>query len=132
VTRVTAVALAVAGLLVAACGDGAPAPTGGSPSGSSPTVERTLVAHDIEFEPTELHIPTGTTLLVAFDNADPGVPHGLVLYADPAGTIRLAEAPIVVGPDHAVVEIAPLVVGRYRFSCVVHPNMNAVLVVDPR
>lgn len=89
------------------------------------------MAKGIEFQPAMLSVPTGTKLIVAFENGDPGTPHALVLYADPAGTIKLAEAPIIVGPDHERYEVASLVVGRYRFSCKVHPNMAADLVVSP-
>ena len=124
--------IALAVLVVAAC-DGAATSPNAAPGGSAdpPMVELTLMARDIAYQPDLLSIRTGTKLVIAFENADPGVPHGLVLYADPAGTIKLAEAPVLVGPDRKRFEIAPLVAGRYRLSCVVHPNMAADLVVTP-
>lgn len=113
--------------------DGATASPNQAPGASTdpPTIELTLTARDIAYQPDLLSIGTGTKIIIAFDNLDPGVPHGLVLYADPAGTIKLAEAPIIVGADHERFEIAPLLVGRYRLSCVVHPIMAADLEVTP-
>lgn len=124
--------IALAGLVVAAC-DGATASLPSAPGASAepPSIELTLMARGIAYQPEVLSIRTGTKLVIAFDNADPGVPHGLLLSADPAGTIKLAEAPVIVGPDHERFEIAPLVAGRYRLSCVVHPTMVAALLVTP-
>ena len=124
--------IALAVLVVAACGGATPSPASAPGANADPpTVELTLRARGIAYQPGVLSVETGTKLVIAFDNADPGVPHGLVLYADPAGTIKLAEAPVLVGPDRKRFEIAPLVAGRYRLSCVVHPNMAADLVVTP-
>ena len=109
------------------CGSG----TSAERDASAEPVERSLAIRHVAFEPAEVSFPAGRTLLIAFDNADPGVPHGLVLYADGARTITLATAPIVVGVDHRVFEIAGLNPGRYLFSCVVHPNLAADLVVGP-
>lgn len=130
-TRRWMAATALAGVVLAACAGATPSPAAPGASVEPPTIERSLVAKGIEYQPRVLSIPTATKLIIAFDNADPGTPHALVLYADPAGTIKLAEAPIMVGPDHERYEVAPLVVGRYRFSCKVHPNMAADLVVSP-
>lgn len=125
-------AIVLGGLAVVACAaaTNSPSPAPGA-SVEPPTVERSLVANGIEYQPAMLTIPTGTKLVIAFDNTDPGVPHQLVLYADPQGSITLAEAPLLVGPDRERFDIPPLVVGRYRISCRVHPNMSADLVVTP-
>jgi plastocyanin len=132
--------LALAGLITASatgCGAAASGPASGSAPGASggsaggAPVERSLTAKGIAFEPGTMTIATGHPLIVAFDNLDPGTPHGLVLYADPGQTIKLAEAPILVGPERQRFEIPSLVPGRYRFSCVVHPMMEADLVVEP-
>jgi len=76
-------------------------------------------------------VVAGRRIVIAFDDADPGVPHGLVLYADASRAEELARAPSIVGPDHARFEIPALRVGRYLFSCRVHPRMQATLRVDP-
>ena len=96
-----------------------------------PAVQRALTARNVELQPTDLTAPAGIDIIVAFDNMDPGVPHGLALYADAAHTITLGSAPVVVGPDHQSIHVAGLAPGRYQFSCVVHPMMTADLIVGP-
>jgi hypothetical protein len=79
----------------------------------------------------ELTVPASGDIDIAFDNTDPGVPHGLALYADRAHAVTLGTAPLNVGPDHRALRIAALGPGRYWFSCVVHATMEAALVVGP-
>ncbi len=121
---------------IAACTGGDPgqaATAGVSDDTPDPVVvsERTLVAQDIALTPEAVRVPTGLPIRITFDNHDAGVPHGLALYADAAHTIELAQAAIIVGLDQAILEIPSLVPGRYHFSCVIHPNMDATLTVDP-
>lgn len=113
-------------LIVAACATD-PSPTPGRPA----PVAMSLTARNIAFEPEMLTVRAGVGVVLAFDNFDPGVPHGLVLLADAAHNKPLGEARIVTGPDHQQLEIPPLVPGRYLLSCVVHPNMTATLQVEP-
>jgi plastocyanin len=94
-------------------------------------VDRSLTAKGLELQPAELSAPSGSVVVLAFDNADQGVPHGLALYRDAAHTITLGTAEVMVGPAHQVLQIAALDPGRYQFSCVVHPNMVADLVIEP-
>lgn len=121
---------ATTALVVTAC-DGAVAAGAAAPGASvaRPAIERTLTANGIALQPADLFAPAGTDILIAFDNTDPGVPHGLTLYGDPGHTIVIGSAPIVVGPDHQVFRVAGLAPGRYQFSCVVHPMMVADLVI---
>ena len=119
-----------AGALALAAMTGCAGATAESRAAAGP-VERSLAIRHFAFEPADVSIPAGRTFVIAFDNADPGVPHGLVLYADRTRTITLATAPIVVGVDHKAFEVAGLIPGRYLFSCVIHPNLEADLVVGP-
>ena len=115
---------------VSACGGGAAADPGASTaSDAPPAVGRTLMARGIELQPARVTAPAGTDILIAFDNTDPGVPHGLVLYRDAAHVIAIGSAPVVVGPVRQTLRIAGLAPGRYEFSCVVHPMMVADLVI---
>ncbi|MFL5712279.1 MAG: cupredoxin domain-containing protein [Chloroflexota bacterium] len=121
-------------LAVTACGFGASASSPSSPASSAagPVVDRSLTAKDLELHPAELTAPSGSVIALAFDNADPDVPHGLALYGDAAHTVTLGTAEVIVGPAHQVFQIAALPPGRYQFSCVVHPaTMVADLVVEP-
>ncbi len=121
--------------MIVATGCAGPAPSVGGPSPASPAalppVALALTAKGVELQPASLTAPAGRDLALTFDNTDAGIPHGLVLYADQAHTITLGTAPLVVGPDHQVFHVAGLAPGRYQFSCVVHPNMVADLVVQP-
>jgi len=128
-TRLVATAALVVTVVTACNGAVAAGPQIPPASVSRPVIQRTLTAHGIELKPADLTAPAGSDILIAFDNADPGVPHGLVLYGDAAHTITLGAAPVVVGPDHQVFRVAGLALGRYQFSCVVHPMMVANLVV---
>lgn len=123
----------LAALTLAGCGSGTVAadPQVSSAPVARREVDRSLFAKDIELKPATLTAPSGSDILVAFDNADPGVPHGLALYRDPAHTITLGTAPVIVGPDHRTFRVAALAPGRYQFACVVHPMMVADLVIEP-
>jgi plastocyanin len=111
-------------LVVAACGESSP-PPGSAPAG----VVLTLVAADIAYQPASFSIAAGLPIVVEFDHRDAGVPHGLSLLAGPnLSQVIVAEDPVV-GPVQRQYGIAALVAGRYRFSCVVHPNMVADLLV---
>jgi plastocyanin len=94
-------------------------------------VDRSLTARNVELQPAALTAPSGSVIVLAFDNADQGVPHGLALYGDATHTVTLGTAEVMVGPAHQVLQIAALAPGRYQFSCVVHPTMVADLVIRP-
>lgn len=113
-------------LIVGACA-AEPSPTPGRPA----PVAMSLTARNIAFEPEMLTVRAGVGVVLAFDNLDPGVPHGLVLFADAGQNRPLVEARVVTGPGHQQLEISPLVPGRYLFRCVVHPIMTATLQVEP-
>jgi plastocyanin len=124
--------LAVA-LAVAAC---SPAPTASSPqpapASAANQVGLSLTAKDLQLQPPKLTAPSGSVIVLTFDNQDQGVPHGLALYGDAAHTVTLGTTEVMVGPAHQVFQIAALPPGRYQFSCVVHPTtMVADLVIEP-
>jgi plastocyanin len=120
-------------LLGAACGPGSTAsdPQSALASAARPVVNLALTAKDVELKPAKLTAPSGSVIVLAFDNADQGIPHGLALYGDAAHTVTLGTAEVMVGPAHQVLRVAALAPGRYQFSCVVHPNMAADLVIQP-
>jgi plastocyanin len=123
--------LSVLALAVAACGPGATSSDPRSAASARPAVDRSLTARNVELQPAALTAPSGSVIVLAFDNADQGVPHGLALYGDATHTVTLGTAEVMVGPAHQVLQIAALAPGRYQFSCVVHPTMVADLVIRP-
>jgi plastocyanin len=116
--------------LISACGEAAatvtPAPGAGATDGAVPLA---ITAQDIAFKPASLTAPAGRLLQVTFDNRDGGVPHNLVLMAGPDLTTELVKSEIVTGPATQVVSIPGLIPEIYQFTCTVHPNMTAKLVI---
>jgi plastocyanin len=111
-------------VLVTACGGSSP-PPGSAPAGAI----LTLVAEGIAYQPPSFSVAAEQPVLVEFDNRDAGVPHGLSLLAGPNLSQAILKETPIVGPDQQQYAIEGLVAGRYRFSCVVHPNMVADLLV---
>jgi plastocyanin len=113
--------------VVGACGD---AEAGSAPAeiGDGRLV---IQARDIAFLPAEVTMTSNTALTVVLDNLDAGIPHDVALYGGPDLGTRIAATDIVVGLAQADVTIPPIVPGRYRFTCTVHPNMVSSLTVIP-
>ena len=114
---------ALLGPLVAGCG-GATTPS--VPADSGPVV---LLAKNIEFQPASLKVPSGANFVVTFQNRDIGVPHNLALMGDANFSTTILESEVVLGPADLGLIVPGLVPGEYRFTCVVHPNMTAQLLV---
>lgn len=127
--RVLSIGILAASLC--ACGGAAstvtPAPGGGAADGVVPLA---IAAQDIAFKPASLTAPAGRPLQVTFENRDAGVPHNLVLMAGPDLTTELVKSEIVTGPATQVVTIPGLIPEVYQFTCTIHPNMTAKLVID--
>jgi plastocyanin len=126
--------LAIAGVIpvVAACATPA-ASESSSPAAAAPEVApvaMVLVAQDIAFSPAELHVLVGTPIALHFEHRDAGIPHGLVLQAPTNPPTPLFTAEVVTGPTTQDAVIPGLIAGAYRFTCQVHPNMSATLVVE--
>jgi plastocyanin len=124
--------LASACLVVATAACATPT-AGTTPTTSAPDiapVALVLVAQDIAFSPAELHVAVGTPIALHFEHRDAGIPHGLVLQAPTNPPTPLFTAEVVTGPTTQDAVIPGLIAGAYRFTCQVHPNMSATLVVE--
>jgi len=113
--------------LVAACGEAEPGAAVAAIVDSRLTIE----ARGIFFTPAEVTMTANTALTVVLDNQDAGIPHDAVLYGGPGFGTKLAATEIVPGVAQSQFTIPPIVPGRYRISCTVHPNMTATLTVIP-
>jgi plastocyanin len=83
-----------------------------------------IVARDIAFDPATLTVPAGAAFTVTLDNQDDGVPHGIAVdIAGGNGATPMAASEVVIGIAPTTLPVPPLVPGRYRFFCPVHPNM---------
>jgi plastocyanin len=123
-------ALALLGLIAAACGGAAAtAPPAPSVAISGDPIPLTITAKDIELTPPTTNVPAGRVLQVTFENKDAGVPHDLVLKGGPGFTTELRKTEISTGPSTSTLDIPGLMPGAYQFTCNVHPNMTASLTV---
>ena len=118
------VALAVAALLVGACGgtdgSGPPATVGCKDASGG---EVTLVADDLRWDTDCLRSAPGA-LTVVVDNQDDGENHNLHLpTADGSPATDLVQ-----GPSRQELEVN-LPEGSYEFVCDLHPNMVGTLTV---
>lgn len=121
--RVPAVlALALLGLVAAACGPAAP-------SGPAPSVDANAVhisADQLKFDTTTLTAPADKPFQIAFDNRETA-PHNVVIFKDEARTQKVfGEAPSS-GPKLVVYSVPALAAGTYHFVCEVHLDMKGTL-----
>ncbi len=88
----------------------------------------TIRAQGIAFEPTAMTLRAGTSITATFENADDGIPHGLIVSK---GDMQIAATDIITGPGSVTVNVPPLEPGVYAYSCPVHPNMSGTITVEP-
>ncbi len=75
------------------------------------------------FDPTTLSAVADSPITIEFDNADPSVPHNVVVNEGPtAEDAILVEGEIVTGPIKTTYEVGALAEGSYFFFCSVHPT----------
>ena len=92
------------------------APTGGDGGGGEPD----LKAEDFQFEPTELSVASGDTIVVK--NDAPSTPHTF--------TVTDTDIDESLDPDAEVDVKIDLDPGTYDFMCTIHPQMTGTLTVS--
>lgn len=110
------VAVATAAVLLAACTVGEPPPVSSStaPPGSTPTV----TLQDDEFDPAELTVEAGTTVVWEFDDG----PRAHNVVADGFSSQTKADGTF----EHTFDEP-----GTYSYSCTLHAGMDGTVIVEP-
>jgi plastocyanin len=85
------------------------------------------------FSTDALSVPSAQPFTVAFDNADPGAQHNVVIFDGPdAESPSLFEGALVTGPAETSYAIEPLAEGEYFFNCKVHPDtMTGTMTAAP-
>jgi plastocyanin len=85
------------------------------------------------FDTDAITAPSDEPFVIAFDNADPAVPHNVVVYDGPdAEAPSLFRGEIITGPSAADYEVEALPEGEFFFNCEVHPTtMTGTLTAEP-
>jgi plastocyanin len=99
-------------------------PAGGGGAGEPIPV----VAQGTAFDTSQLSLPTGGDVLIAFDNRDP-LPHNVAIYTEQGGD-PLFQGEIITGPATTEYRFPAPAPGTYYFQCDVHaPLMNGTVTV---
>ena len=97
--------------------EGGPAPIGA-----------TLTARGTAFDKLQFKLPAETRIAIEFVNADPGIPHNVAIYGDPAFTQQLLIGPVFAGVRTGVETLEDgLPQGVYFFRCDVHATVPAMI-----
>lgn len=134
-SRLVIPAVALAGLLFAACGgDDTDNGNGGNGGGDTPApadtvTEMTVEMHDNFFEPDSFAVKVGDTVTVTTPNVGAAVHNMVILGSD--GEERLAMSDLLVQPgEESVFEVTFDAAGTYDFQCDYHlPDMVGTIVV---
>jgi len=113
-----AAALAACSGATAAPATEAPGPVG-TPSGDSVTI----VAKDMQFQPTTVTVKAGTAFEIVFDNRD-GAPHNVAISDASGANVYKGE---IVSSKKVTYTVPALAAGTYPFICEVHPDMKGTI-----
>lgn len=94
-------------------------PAGGGGGGATLAV----TAEDMAFNTSEIAVPAGADVTIAFTNNDAGVPHNIAVYTDSSASTTIFKGPIITGPATTTYTFtAPSTPGTYFFRCDPHPT----------
>ena len=126
---VVGVAMLAGGVaLIATAGTGE---EGGDHGGPPPGGGVTVIAQDLAFDTTEIHLVAGHETALTFDNRDPGQQHNIAIFpSEDELSDVLFRGDIITGPDTITYTIPALEPGTYYFHCDVHPQMSGAVVVE--
>jgi plastocyanin len=133
VAAVTGIAMVAGGLAVVA----APLEEEGEGGGPGGEVVVAIAAPEgaatTGFSTDALSVPSDVPFTLAFDNADPAVPHNVVIYDGPdAEAPQLFRGEIITGPATVDYAVEPLAEGEFFFNCEVHPTtMTGTMTAAP-
>ena len=103
---------------------------GGGATGGPVAV--TIVAENLQFDPTTITASTGVEVTVTLDNRDAGVLHNVSFYNNPSASAEIYVGELYTGPSvDDYVFTAPSTPGDYFFRCDVHPDtMTGAFIVQ--
>jgi len=82
-----------------------------------------LIAEGNSFNTDNIRVPSGSEVVIEFENMDDGIPHNFALYTDSSADEVIFQGETIVGPDTAIYTFtAPVTLGPYFFRCDVHPE----------
>jgi plastocyanin len=103
-----------------------PAPPGGGGQGGAGE-PIPLVAQGTAFDTSQLSLPAGGEVVIAFDNRDP-LPHNLAIYPEQGGD-PIFQGEIITGPAQVEYRFPSPEPGTYDFRCDIHPQMTGSVTV---
>lgn len=102
-----------------------PTPAGDGGEGGEPI---SVIAEGTAFDTSEISLPAGGEVLIAFDNRDT-LPHNVAVYTEQGGQ-ALFQGEIITGPATTEYRFPAPEPGSYYFQCDVHaPLMNGTVTV---
>jgi plastocyanin len=105
---------------------------GGGGGATGGPVQVTLVAENIQFDPTTITASPGVEVTVTLDNRDAGVLHNVAFYTNPSAQSSIYIGELTTGPSiDDFVFTSPSTPGNYFFRCDVHPDqMTGAFIVQ--
>jgi plastocyanin len=85
-------------------------------------LEEPLIAEQVAFKPTEVHVPPDQSVGLRFENRDAAVAHNVAVFRDPEFQQNLFRGDLFPGVATRVYELPALPAGVYSFLCDVHPG----------
>ncbi|CAN5145366.1 hypothetical protein BH20ACT24_BH20ACT24_13050 [soil metagenome] len=102
----------------------------GPAGGEGGAADASLSANGIAFDVSELTVPGGGDVTIAFDNME-AVPHNLAVYTDESAAEAVFTGDVVTGPTSVDYTFAAPDAGEYFFRCDIHPTeMQGTLIVE--
>ncbi len=108
------VAVAVAAVVLAACGGGGSKATVTNCRPSGPKLD--VSAQNFQFDTTCLAAPANRPFTITL--------HNVAIYTDSSVTTPLFQGKLIQGVGTGTYDVKALTPGRYFFRCDVHPQMN--------
>jgi plastocyanin len=97
---------------------------GGGGGATGGPVQVTLVAQNLQFDPTTITASAGVEVTVTLDNRDAGVLHNVAFYTNRSAASAIYVGELTTGPSvDDFVFNSPGTPGSYFFRCDVHPDV---------
>jgi plastocyanin len=129
VPRLFGAAALLVALVISGCSAGNPPASTAALTAPPGGVLVRISADRLEFDTSQLTVPAGKPILIAFENKE-SAPHNVAVYTDSTLAQPISIGEVFSGPDTKAQQLGPLAAGSYFFRCDLHPNMKGTLVAQ--